>query len=251
MFPRGPFGCASDPAPQQLTAPCRKYSGRLHHSIEQPVYRLRLHDLSGLCCNASGLHRRRRYGSVHTITNLIGVMILAAATAAAQVPASSTIKGVVVDARTGSPLPQVLVAVEAGPSVMTSQNGTFVLEGLAAGRVRLSVSMVGYGLVQRVLDLQPEAVAELRIPLSEGAAAYSESVTVTADRFQRPDLVPAQQILGSAELQNLRGVLTDDALREAATLRSTSSDGCVVTNPAPYVPTWQTVIDFLNRHVRG
>jgi hypothetical protein len=30
---------AGDPAPQQLTAPCRKYSGRLRAPIEQVVYR--------------------------------------------------------------------------------------------------------------------------------------------------------------------------------------------------------------------
>jgi hypothetical protein len=182
------------------------------------VYRIRLHDLPGLCRIASRRHWLRCYGTVHAITNLIATMVLTAATTAAQVPASSTIRGVVVDARTGSPLPQVLVSVEAGPSAVTSQNGTFVLERLPAGKVRLSVSTVGYGLVQRVLDLQPDAVAELRIPLSEGAAAYSESVTVTADRFQQPDLVPAQQILASAELQNLRGVLTDDALRAVQVL---------------------------------
>ena len=34
-----PLVFAGDPAPQQLTAPCRKYSGRLHHPIEQVVYR--------------------------------------------------------------------------------------------------------------------------------------------------------------------------------------------------------------------
>ena len=34
-----PCGCADDLAPQQLTAPCRKYSSRLHPSIEQVVYR--------------------------------------------------------------------------------------------------------------------------------------------------------------------------------------------------------------------
>jgi hypothetical protein len=34
-----PGGFAGDPAPQQLTAPCRKYSGRLHLPIEQVVYR--------------------------------------------------------------------------------------------------------------------------------------------------------------------------------------------------------------------
>jgi hypothetical protein len=35
-----PCGFAGDLAPQQLTAPCRKYSGRLHTHIEQVVYRL-------------------------------------------------------------------------------------------------------------------------------------------------------------------------------------------------------------------
>ena len=43
--------------------------------------------------------------------------------------------------------------------------------------------------------------------------------------------------------------LTDDAVREAATIRTTSAAGCAVTNPVPYTPTWQTVIDFLDRHL--
>ncbi len=45
--------------------------------------------------------------------------------------------------------------------------------------------------------------------------------------------------------------LTDDAVREAATIRTTSATGCAVTNPVPYAPTWQTVIDFLDRHLKG
>jgi acetyl esterase/lipase len=44
--------------------------------------------------------------------------------------------------------------------------------------------------------------------------------------------------------------LTDDALREAATLRSTSSVGCAVTNPKPYLPTWKTVVDFLDKYLK-
>jgi len=44
--------------------------------------------------------------------------------------------------------------------------------------------------------------------------------------------------------------LTDDALREAATMRSTSTAGCSVTNPTPYTPTWQTVIEFLDKHMK-
>ena len=45
--------------------------------------------------------------------------------------------------------------------------------------------------------------------------------------------------------------LTSDAIREGATIRSTSATGCKVTNPTPFIPTWGTVIEFLNRHLRG
>jgi len=44
--------------------------------------------------------------------------------------------------------------------------------------------------------------------------------------------------------------LTDDSTREAATMRSTTAAGCAVTNPTPQVPTWKTVIDFLDKHMR-
>jgi acetyl esterase/lipase len=46
------------------------------------------------------------------------------------------------------------------------------------------------------------------------------------------------------------GFLTDDAVREGATLRSTDATGCVVANPAPFTPTWQTLIAFLDEHLR-
>jgi acetyl esterase/lipase len=43
--------------------------------------------------------------------------------------------------------------------------------------------------------------------------------------------------------------LTDDSVREAATMRSTRREGCAVTSPAPYTPTWQTILDFLHAHL--
>ena len=46
------------------------------------------------------------------------------------------------------------------------------------------------------------------------------------------------------------GFLTDDATREAATIRSTSASGCAVVNPTPFTPTWKTVVDFLDKHLR-
>jgi acetyl esterase/lipase len=44
--------------------------------------------------------------------------------------------------------------------------------------------------------------------------------------------------------------LTNDATRAAATMRMTDADGCRVANPVPFTPTWQTVIDFLDAHVK-
>jgi len=50
---------------------------------------------------------------------------------------------------------------------------------------------------------------------------------------------------------NWNGFLAGDALREAATMRSTSAAGCTVINPTPYTPTWKTVIDFLDKYMRA
>ncbi len=44
--------------------------------------------------------------------------------------------------------------------------------------------------------------------------------------------------------------LTNDAVREAATMRSTSAAGCAVSNPLPFTPVWKTVTDFLDTHLR-
>jgi acetyl esterase/lipase len=44
--------------------------------------------------------------------------------------------------------------------------------------------------------------------------------------------------------------LTDDAVREAATIRSTSKEGCAVQNPTPFTPTWGMVIEFLQKHLK-
>jgi hypothetical protein len=161
------------------------------------------------------------YGTVAAITGFAGLLLLVGAVPAAaqERTQAATIRGVVVDARTGAPLPKVLVAAEGGRSTESASDGTFTLPDLPPGALRLYVSAVGYGLVQRSLNLAPGAVLDVRVPLSEGAATYTEELTVTADRFRRPDPgVPAQQALGGAELQNLRGVLADDALRAVQVL---------------------------------
>jgi acetyl esterase/lipase len=49
---------------------------------------------------------------------------------------------------------------------------------------------------------------------------------------------------------NWNGFLTDDGLREAATMRSTTAAGCAVANPTPFTPTWKTVIGFLDQYMK-
>ncbi len=49
---------------------------------------------------------------------------------------------------------------------------------------------------------------------------------------------------------NWNGFLSDDALREAATIRSTAAAGCTVVTPSPYTPTWKTVTDFLDKYMK-
>ena len=64
-------------------------------------------------------------------------------------PAGS-ITGRVVDARTGEPLPGVLVLlVGASREEVTGADGTFTLTGVPAGSAAVSVSLVGYGLSRR------------------------------------------------------------------------------------------------------
>jgi hypothetical protein len=93
------------------------------------------------------------------------------------------------------------------------------LDRLPPGTHRLIVSVVGYILVQRDVPVGPGEIHTLTIPLAEGTGTYTETVTVTPDVFAaiHPG-VAAQQVLGSADIQNLRGVLADDPLRAVQVL---------------------------------
>ena len=47
------------------------------------------------------------------------------------------------------------------------------------------------------------------------------------------------------------GFLTNDAIREGATRRSTTSAGCTVSNPTLVTPTWTMVIEFLDGRLKN
>src|SRR3954453_21149613 len=135
------------------------------------------------------------------------------------------ISGRVVDARTGAGIDKVLVLIEkGGPSTQTDAAGTFRIASIPPGPHKLYVSVVGYILVRRDVQVAAGAVLDLTIPLSEGTGTYTETVTVAADPFRRADPgVAAQQVLGSADIQNLRGGLADDPLRAVQVLPGVSA----------------------------
>ena len=148
-------------------------------------------------------------------------LAMTAAVAAAPVTAGGTLSGQVLDARTGAPLEQVLVSVEdIGKSALTGPDGRFAIPDVPPGTHRVQVSVVGYALFRRDVTVGAVATEPIVIRLTEGTTAYTETVTVTsADVFRAPpEPVPSASVLGSADLQNLRGVLADDPLRAVQVL---------------------------------
>jgi hypothetical protein len=156
---------------------------------------------------------------------LVCILVITAARAAgAQPPAGgqappadqdATIRGVVLDRADGSPIADVSVRLQDGKlTVKTDDAGRFELTGVAPGRRTLYVSVVGFILVKRPVEIAAGSTLEVTIALSEGTGTYSENVTVSGERFREQEkAVPAQQTLGSAEIQNLRNLLTNDPMR--------------------------------------
>ncbi len=151
----------------------------------------------------------------------LAALLLCAPASAGQTPGrAGLLTGRVVDAKTGAPIGKVLVVVEGTRlSAQTSDDGRFSLPQVPAGSRRLYVSVVGYILVQREVQVGAGQSLDVLIPLSEGTGTYTEAVTVTADAFRPAEpAVASQQVLGSADIQNLRGVLADDPLRAVQVL---------------------------------
>jgi Carboxypeptidase regulatory-like domain/TonB-dependent Receptor Plug Domain len=141
-------------------------------------------------------------------------LILAAPASGAQTASLATINGQVVDGASGVGLSDVRVQVDDVPGVVTDSEGRFHLAGVAAGDHLLTVSVVGYVLARRPVTVGSAGTIYLMIPLAEGTGTYSERVEVKGELFRKAEPgVASQQVLGSADLQNLRGLVLDDPVR--------------------------------------
>src|SRR5205814_1623388 len=72
------------------------------------------------------------------------LVLLLSASLAQTPPPTGTVRGIVVDARDGTPLRQVSVRLPGGISTLTGDDGRFELVGAPAGTQELYVSVVDF-----------------------------------------------------------------------------------------------------------
>ena len=154
-------------------------------------------------------------------TSLV-LLLLIAANAVAQ---TVTVTGVVLDARTRTPVARVPVLLDVGDvTTTTDDEGRFAL-AVPPGDYVLVISIVGYSVARHPFSVTAGAREPIVIELAEGAGAFNERVEVSASEHGIGDAsaAPAAQAIHGRDLHALRGVILDDPLRAAHALPSASS----------------------------
>src|SRR5215510_2100619 len=137
----------------------------------------------------------------------------------AQTSSTATLRGHVVDARSGEPLAKVKVIVGADNlSAVTNETGQFVIDNVPIGDVDLYITTVSYGLVKKTIKHTGDTT-DLKIALNEDAATLTETVSITLDPYERTEANAAsEQSLNKRELQSLSSILIGDPVRAAQSL---------------------------------
>jgi hypothetical protein len=140
-------------------------------------------------------------------------------------PASAqtgAIRGTIVETRDGTPVARVSVRLQSsGRTVITDEQGRFAFDEVPAGEQELYVSAVDFILVKRTVTVGTGLPVEITIALTEGTGTYTETVNVRGGAGiapRREPGVPSEQTLGSRELQQLRGLVTNDPFRAVQVL---------------------------------
>ena len=138
---------------------------------------------------------------------LISILLLPALFTICQAQPGRTIKGIITDSLTRKPLSGAHILIrESEKGVFTDAEGNFVLSGLPEGKIRLTISFVGYFTETRVVqpkNIQQVALNIRMIPKIMEAA----EVEITDNRFQQATLkVPVRmEIISAANISNTPG----------------------------------------------
>jgi hypothetical protein len=141
---------------------------------------------------------------------------------------AAEIRGKVLSAAGGEPLARVQVSVlEAHGEAVTSNDGSFVIQGLAPGHYTLRLNAVGYRLITvEFLLAADEAAKEFDITLVPDNFRRTERVEVKGDIFQGPDSPAITELnLTSTELRETSTVVADDPFRAIQALPGVSASG--------------------------
>ncbi len=129
--------------------------------------------------------------------------------------AQSTIKGTVVDSKTGDPLPGVNLVIEGTQrGAATDSEGSFRIDKVEAGRYTLVARYIGYQKQKRTLSIGANATETVEFKLKSGALNLDEVVvTGTGGPVEKRKLGNQISTIGTEQIENAPIQSFSDALQ--------------------------------------
>jgi TonB-linked SusC/RagA family outer membrane protein len=160
-----------------------------------------------------------RSASCSTLTSGLAAVVLLLAGSAPVVGAQEiAVRGTVTDARTGQPIAGAQVTVRGtGIGALTNEQGTYVLEGVPAGRVEIRAEYLGYSPQSQTLEVAAGETAEVDLQLSVTAIQLDELVATGYAQQTRREVSSAVSSVSSRDLENRVVASLDAALQGKAT----------------------------------
>ncbi len=160
---------------------------------------------------------------------VIGVLLLLAlcggSGALAAQQRSGSIRGRVVDAATQQPLSGAQLAVlGTGAGVLSAASGEYLIAGLAPGRLRVRVTMLGYEAAEAEVEVTASSPGRLDFSLSPTAVALNELVVTATGQARK------REVGNSVSTINIEQIATAGVADPQALLTARSTGVSVLQN---------------------